>query len=831
MTRYFLTGLTIEGFRGINNEGQAVSMTFAIDKVNSVFAANGIGKSSIFDALQFALSGRVARLGRLQSTEDPDNYISNLFHSKSKSTVELELTSDDAAPSVVKIRVVRGADGKRVVSSPSGYGNPRELLNNLNREYALLDYWTFQEFIQASALDRGRSFAPLLGLAEYSATRRCLQAACDKRVLNADLDVRAIEATATKEQARKREALQALVNLTEKLTGETPTDMSTVQEWPAKIVSALASVRLLNGSLIGCDLLDVDFDALRQLITDAEDGRSRQELARLIADRTALEALGSADEELIREEFDALCSDAVALESALADTRGHRTKNLLDCAHVVLESEEWQDDLLCPLCGSTLEVSLGETVRGAIEKYEQVDSVVKKIAERLQHGPWATRLAQLDKSELLEAIGGIHAGLTANLQRLELTVQHLTDANNKLLSLESMRTSKYDLLSEAIDALERDLPPSLVGLTAQVDRGQMAAKEYGALLRASSVADALSRKLEVYRGWIQFISHASASFGEAEATLARGVLDELKADYQQMFVKVMSVSDVIPNLERDDTGEHLDVTLEQFHGIKSISAKAVLSESYRNALAISVFLSAANKQRLSPRFIVLDDVTSSFDAGNQFQLMDYIRSKLQYPSAPDGLQFILLSHDVTLEKYFDRLSTNENDWKHQKLYGWPPYTPISVASQRSDRLKRQAENFVLAGQLEQASGVLRQYLEFVLIQIISHVQIPVPIDLAVKDHTKMVQACLDAIDYAVQIHDQIGTLVLDRQQVVGLTTQHLPAIVGNWVSHYGTSGSAMFSPPALLGIIQSIEALEHCFKHEVPPGSGKFQWYRSLTKR
>jgi recombinational DNA repair ATPase RecF len=131
VARYFLTGLKIEGFRGINNENQAVSLTFAVDRVNSIFAANGIGKSSIFDALQFALSGRIARLGRLQSAENPDGYVSNLFHSKSRATVELELTSDDPTPAVVTIRVVRNADGKTIVSSPSGHRDPRALLNDL----------------------------------------------------------------------------------------------------------------------------------------------------------------------------------------------------------------------------------------------------------------------------------------------------------------------------------------------------------------------------------------------------------------------------------------------------------------------------------------------------------------------------------------------------------------------------------------------------------------------------------------------------------------------------------------------------------------------------
>jgi hypothetical protein len=356
------------------------------------------------------------------------------------------------------------------------------------------------------------------------------------------LDIRAIESALKNEQAREREALRALVNLITTLTGETPKDMSTFHEWPAKVVLALSSVRLLSDSLVGRDLLDVDFDALREIITGAEGGTSRQELARLIADRTTFEALGSVNAELIREDLDALLLEVDALRSALMDTRGRRTKSLLNSAHSVLKSDEWHDDLSCPLCGSSLDTSLIETVQSAIEKYEQVDEAAKKVAERLQHGPWATRLAQLEKSDLLGVPSRLHAGLLVQLQRLELTAQGLADANDKLLSLESTCASKYNVLTTTIDELERGLPPSLVGLTAQVDRGQMVAKEYRTLLGASSAREALGRKLKVYRGWIQFISFASTEFGKAEAVLARNVLDALKADYQHMFLRVMSVA-------------------------------------------------------------------------------------------------------------------------------------------------------------------------------------------------------------------------------------------------------------------------------------------------
>ncbi|MGB2589636.1 MAG: AAA family ATPase [Candidatus Acidiferrum sp.] len=56
MTRYFLRRIQIEGFRGINNENDPLDVKLNPDAVNSVFAANGLGKSSLFEALSYAIS-------------------------------------------------------------------------------------------------------------------------------------------------------------------------------------------------------------------------------------------------------------------------------------------------------------------------------------------------------------------------------------------------------------------------------------------------------------------------------------------------------------------------------------------------------------------------------------------------------------------------------------------------------------------------------------------------------------------------------------------------------------------------------------------------------
>ena len=79
MTRYFLTRLEIEGFRGINNENDPLELRFKNDAVNSIFAANSLGKSSVFEALCYAIQGSIPKLEGLHATERPQDYYCNLF--------------------------------------------------------------------------------------------------------------------------------------------------------------------------------------------------------------------------------------------------------------------------------------------------------------------------------------------------------------------------------------------------------------------------------------------------------------------------------------------------------------------------------------------------------------------------------------------------------------------------------------------------------------------------------------------------------------------------------------------------------------------------------
>lgn len=832
MPRYFLTRLSVEGFRGINNENDPLDIRFQPDAVNSVFAVNGIGKSSIFESLCYAIHASIPKLQLLQAQERPQDYYCNRFHSKNAASILLEFQPDDGTASV-SIRVDRDGAGSRTVASPSGHSDPEGFLATLKEQFALLDYRTFARFIEESPLERGRTFSALLGLAEYSDCRQALQAASDSRALNTDLDIKVLTAAVGAAQKAAQQALVTLRSSYQNVTGKPLEDVERLDECAVEVTAALGNVELLKPHFAGKNLNEIDFETIKEAIKTAEGGEMRRELQKVIASITALEALAVHDLAAIAAEQQKLGELIDERDRLLTSTRGDLFKRLYDSANEVIAKGVWTDDDKCPLCESDLSSSISGHVNEQLAQYAGTAAKIAEIKDTWQASGWKKCLsgyegaAPLAVEPQLRQLSALDAKFTSG----DITKDDLAGAASWTADLTARIPVALKAAQDRKSEIEKELPPSLVQLTEQVEYGRQF-KDALTLYRDNQKEEAAQQaRLDIRERWKKFVSKATTVFADAEAALSKSRIKGIDSEYKSMFREIMQIGDVVPDLQRADDREDLHVQLSDFHGQHRLSARALLSESYRNALAISVFLAAALKHSGAPRFVVLDDVTSSFDAGHQFWLMELIRKKLQQPQNANGLQFIILSHDGLLEKYFDRLG-GSSGWHHNKLQGSPPMGAILHQAQGADRLKTTIAALLAAGQVSQAEPLIRQYLEYKLQQIIRRVDIPVPIDFAIKDTSRMVSNCLDAITSAIDLHKKAGMLVLDAQQVQDIDTSHVPAIVGNWVSHYETGSGSSLSAPALSGVIASIDGLAECFRYDDTSGGTVVRrWYRALDKR
>ena len=79
-----------------------------------------------------------------------------------------------------------------------------------------------------------------------------------------------------------------------------------------------------------------------------------------------------------------------------------------------------------------------------------------------------------------------------------------------------------------------------------------------------------------------------------DTALANARISEIQTTCQDLFARlVRGGPDVRPTLSRAKNSENVDLKLADFFGLQDLSARALLSESYRNAVAAAIFLAAA----------------------------------------------------------------------------------------------------------------------------------------------------------------------------------------------------------------------------------------------
>lgn len=832
MSRYFLASAAIEGFRGINNDGDPLVLKFKHDAVNSVHAPNGVGKSSIFEALHFALHGTVPRLEGMQDAEQGASYIVNKFHPAQQATVALVFKSDDGTPDV-SITVTRTAAGGRVVTSPSGHADPDSFLADLCEDFVLVDYPRFASLVDCSALERGRSFASLVGMSRYSQLRQALDGAKNTRNINGDLGLSTLDTEVTAENRALGVVEQRILAAHQEVTGVAGGQMADTAALKAQVTAGLAGIALFTPLLANASVMDFDFDAAEKIVDQEEGGAARKTLDGLNTAVTTLGGLQVSAAELA--EIDALVTAAKARDDAMRNVGAASLHALLKSALSVVNSADWHDPKVCPVCEKAGDGPLQDQLEAKIALYDEADQLDAELKRQVQSAGCVDKLRHLEEQARLGVVDAdrIAPVLTLAARQSSVSTADLERAKDALGALEAKRVDVLTAINAEIATLQAGLPPSLVAVTRTLGQAKQfrdAMNEYERTLPALAAKRA---KLAKLNRWKTFITNVAGQFATAESALANARITDIQASCQELFGHlVRGGPDVRPTLNRAQNTEQVDLKLADFFGLPNQSARALLSESYRNAVAASIFMAAATRQQGVPRFMVLDDVTSSFDAGHQFSLMDTIRTKLRFGAAnglPGGLQFIILSHDTSLEKYFDRLN-GTTEWNHQKLQGMPPRGRLMIATQQADRLKAQAEQYLNAGQIDIGEPFVRQYLEYKLGQIITRLEVPVPPDYATRGDKRTLSTYVDAITAAVALYQAAGRCVLSAQQVADLQNHHMPSIMANYVSHYETGAGNPFNAYALLGVLQSVDALADCFCW-TDPANNQRKYYRRLDRQ
>jgi hypothetical protein len=563
----------------------------------------------------------------------------------------------------------------------------------------------------------------------------------------------------------------------------------------------LKNISILKNNFQTDTLMTVDFNAVKTIIKDTERGQDQERLRQLIQIIAQLESMGVDPTE--QTEKDNLKQLATNLTKNLGETKGAITKVHYETALKLMSSDEWNDDNSCPTCETGLGYSLPDQLKNKLLQYKSAEESQEKLKTFWISSRIRSKMNDLsisvnifiepaDKARTKELVGLISKG--------NILVENLEEIFTFRIKIEGIRVETLKKLKAEQEKLQKELPPSLVALTEQVALAEDLRKQISDHVVLNRDLTETQKKLTARSKWTEFITNATQSFARAEVALSTAKTLSLETSYRGLYQSITNNPDVVPKLVKTGASEDLFLNLEKFYGKNNLTASALLSESYRNALALSIFLSAAI-QNSESSFIVFDDVTSSFDAGHQFSLMEVLRMQVARPNNPNGPQVIVLSHDGLLEKYFDKISSTAV-WHHQRLSGLAPNGTIFTQTQNVNRLKGSATQFLQAGQIDQAEPLVRQYLEFKLLEIIQRVSIPVPVDFSIRDDRKMVQNCINAITSAIDLHSRANQLILSQPQHTAALNTLIPSIMANWLAHYSTGVSGLIHTSSITGCNQ-----------------------------
>ncbi|MBK6380393.1 MAG: hypothetical protein IPF72_12035 [Chitinophagaceae bacterium] len=303
----------------------------------------------------------------------------------------------------------------------------------------------------------------------------------------------------------------------------------------------------------------------------------------------------------------------------------------------------------------------------------------------------------------------------------------------------------------------------------------------------------------------------------------------IDTDTKIFFKEIMGNVDIIPKITKEHKGQKVNILLEKFYNNDTdIKAATLLSESYRNALCLSIYFATALKSKNSGNFIVVDDITSSFDSGHQLYLLDLIKRKISIsPTNKKGKQIIFLTHDGLLKKTLNVNSELKN-WTHYNLNS--NKDNVSLKPFKSDDLKAILNTKINDGNY--LGSDFRMYYEFVLVEIIENLNLEIPFSLISSNDEKMVNKLSNAIHEIIELKRKAGKLRavgsrLPNKSDFKLSTQQL----SNNLSHWASGGKASLGIGVLNRIIDDIDNFKRMFQYNCICASKNAGWvyFKSLN--
>ena len=639
MSPYLVARIVLDGVRAYNDRQDIVLSDTAPKKNLVLFAQNGLGKSSIVDALEYFFSddGVIERFGKINSdTKAGRESILHVDAATEGRTGRVELI----------LRPPLEGLSRPVVSKASKISGPISLLRSFRVVNPLVRGHELRAFIEERTT-QGR----YVELAQWMGATR---------LTDLQADLRRLATTLRSELDQQRDCLRPSAAVHE-ITGHTIPQYSsdTVLQVIDVIVREIPNREIVIKSLSEGD---EGYRRLRQLSVDVGDANRKDALDHLI----------SLAQRLLREIDE---SHAAILARSTADAEARRLEStiisneLLVLQEASLQYLQSAADETCPICTT----QFSESPAGS---REYVLKRIQHAIERAGEYTAATKTAADASSRLSGLLDALRHGVEELVRMVPaVTMATLTEAERTLTGdiPDPLAVTPQDLdqIRDALSSVERRTAAFRANF------------ELDAAERITRAADRVARLFELHRGVTEqertclriesLIAATEASIDAASQATTRYVNDvikELEDDVNDLYAGMLAGVGEIPRI-RLEAGAALKDTralavLADFRpSVPGVKPQGYFSDSQLHMLALAMRLAAVRRFNANFPFIVLDDVISSFDVDRRTALAAVLRDKCQ------NLQILVLTCD---DRFFrilkDQLPSRE--WSFKRIVRLDP---------------------------------------------------------------------------------------------------------------------------------------------------------------
>lgn len=241
-----------------------------------------------------------------------------------------------------------------------------------------------------------------------------------------------------------------------------------------------------------------------------------------------------------------------------------------------------------------------------------------------------------------------------------------------------------------------------------------------------------SRAAKAFEAQILSLSEIFEAFKLVQNSALQVVLDRISKDVGAYY-SALHPSENVDHVRLSVVGEEGIEFQYHFHGKPTHPPMKYLSESHLNSLGICLFLASAKLFNKVSRFLVLDDIVTSFDLGHRRRLLRLIKDEFS------DWQIVLLTHEHLWFEMTKR-EFKQSPWLFNEV-AWDNDNGILMAPSAADWKKLIAEK----RKKYDVSNDIRKMLEATLKEICFSLQVRVAFRFNDENEHRMSGELLSAL--------------------------------------------------------------------------------------